>query len=389
MYRKIIKELENFKNESKSLPLMIIGARQIGKTYVIEEFAKHEYENYVKINFEEQPEFKSVFEENLVSKEIISRIELLLGKEINIENTLIFFDEIQTCPNAITSLKYFAESSAKYKVVCAGSLLGVALKREKVSFPVGKVKTINMYQLDFEEFLIAIGQEKLAIEIRKCYKNKQQMLEPLHNKLVKFYTDYLYVGGMPDAVLSYINSSFSIIRVDRTIAKNIINNYIADMSKYVDGSTETIKLINIYQSLPKQLNRENVKFKYKIISEFANKRDYDLPITWLTSSGIVLKSNSLDSVNIPLSTGEDVNNFKMYMADTGLLTAMAGSEYLDLIEGANNTFKGSVVENYVAIQLRSMGFDLLYYKPNKSLEIDFIVRLERKNYSYRSKSWQR
>ncbi|MCL2860046.1 MAG: ATP-binding protein [Oscillospiraceae bacterium] len=389
MYRKIIKELENFKNESKSLPIMIIGARQIGKTYVIEEFARNEYENYIKINFEEQPEFKSVFEENLVSKDIISRIELLLGKEINIENTLIFFDEIQVCPKAVTSLKYFSESKENYKIVCAGSLLGVALKREKVSFPVGKVKTINMYQLDFEEFLIAIGQEKLISEIRKCYNNKVQMLEPIHNRLIKFYTDYLYVGGMPDAVLNYINSEFSIIRVDKTIAKNIINNYIADMSKYVDGSTETIKLINIYQSLPKQLNRENIKFKYKIISEFANKRDYDLPITWLTSSGIVLKSNNLDSINVPLSAGEDINNFKMYMADTGLLTAMAGSEYLDLVEGADNTFKGSVVENYVAVQFISMGFDLLYYKPNKSIEIDFLIRLGRKNYSYRSKSRER
>ncbi|MCL2342103.1 MAG: ATP-binding protein [Firmicutes bacterium] len=386
MYRKIIKELENFKNESKSLPLMIIGARQIGKTYVIEEFAKNKYENYIKINFEEHPEFKAVFEENLVSKEIISRIELLLGKVVNIENTLIFFDEIQACPKAVTSLKYFAESAQPYKIICAGSLLGVALKRERVSFPVGKVKTINMYQLDFEEFLTAIGQEKLITEIRKCYNNKTQMLEPLHNRLIKFYTDYLYVGGMPDAVLNYINNEFSIIRIDKAIAKNIINNYIADMSKYVEGSTETIKLINIYQSLPKQLNRENIKFKYKIISEYANKRDYDLPVTWLTSSGIILKSNSLDNVSIPLSAGEDVNNFKMYMADTGLLTAMAGSEYLDLVQGADNIFKGSVVENYVAVQLMSMGFDLLYYKPNKSLEIDFLVRLERKNYSYRSKS---
>ena len=217
MKRKFLEELKQWKNKNIKEPLMVIGARQTGKTYIINKFCKENYEEYLYLNFEDIPKLSSIFENTLKPKEIIRQIEILLGEKIDIEKTVIFFDEIQICEKAITALKYFSEAEENYRIITAGSLLGVKLHRFKSSFPVGKVRILNMYPMDFEEFLWAIGEKDLSEEIRNCFNNKKQMPEILHEKALKCYIDYLYIGGMPQAILNYIENEKNVLLFERII----------------------------------------------------------------------------------------------------------------------------------------------------------------------------
>ena len=273
MERKIYRELLNWKNTNIQKPLMVIGARQIGKTYIIEEFCQKEFEKYVYINLFEQPEIVKIFKEEISTAEKFNRMKIYLDKDIDLENTIIFFDEIQESEEIISSLKYFNESKEPFKIICAGSLLGVKLKRMRSSFPVGKVKMLNMYPMDFEEFLIASGSKAFVEEIEKCYQNNTPMDQVLHEKALNLYRLYLCVGGMPEAVKNLLDNEKDILKFDATIIKDIYQSYLSDMNKYVKNKFEASKIEAIYKSIPSQLGNMSNKFQYrKNIIECTKKR---------------------------------------------------------------------------------------------------------------------
>ena len=289
MKRKIYQELLNWKNTNIEKPLMIIGARQIGKTYIINEFCKNEFKEYVYINLLEQTEIVKIFKEEINTAEKFKRMKIYLDKDINLENTIIFFDEIQESEELISALKYFNESEEPFKIICAGSLLGVKLKRMHSSFPVGKVKLINMHPMDFEEFLIANNSESLRDEIVNCYKNNIPMDPVLHEKALNLYRLYLCVGGMPESVNNLIINDKDILKYDRSIVEDIYQSYLNDMNKYVANKFEANKIEAIYKSIPSQLGNQSNKFQYGKISSNARKRDYETALDWLLSSTMVYK----------------------------------------------------------------------------------------------------
>lgn len=299
MKRKIYDELREWKENGMQKPLMVIGARQIGKTYIIKEFCKEEFKNYIYINLFEQTEIIKIFDEEISTEEKFKRMKIYLDKDIDLKNTIIFFDEVQESEEIISSLKYFNESSEPYKIICAGSLLGVKLKRMKKAFPVGKVKIINMYPMDFEEFLLANGNEELINEIKKCYTNLEPMSDVLHRKALELYKLYLCIGGMPEAVKNLVTNNKDILKFDSTIISDIIESYLNDMTKYVENKAETVKIENIYKSVPAQLGNMSNKFQYGKIDSNARKRDYESSLNWLLSSTMVQKSNLLGKVEIP------------------------------------------------------------------------------------------
>lgn len=264
MERKIYKSLLKWKKEHIKMPYMLVGARQTGKTYILTQFCKNEFENYIYINLDNMEEIKKIFEQTIIPEEIIKNIEAIMNININIENTIMFFDEIQVSERAISSLKYFEESEKEYKIVVAGSLLGVKINRFKSSFPVGKVWIEYLYPMDFEEFLIAIEEEKILNLINESYKSMIPMLEVTHNKALNLYKEYLCIGGMPSNILSYIKNNKDIMKFEDEITNNILTSYIADMSKYTQN-TESIRNSKIYNSIPSQLGKENKKFKYSIV----------------------------------------------------------------------------------------------------------------------------
>ncbi len=299
MERKIYKELIQWKKTNMQKPLMVIGARQIGKTYIIQEFCKNEFENYIYINLLEHPEIVKTFKQEISTIEKFNTMKLYLDIDINLEKTILFFDEIQESEELISSLKYFNESEENFKIICAGSLLGVKLKRLHTSFPVGKVKILTMYPMDFEEFLMANNNHLLIEKVYNCYRDNIAMDGILHEKLLKLYRLYLCVGGMPEAVNDLITKNNDILKFDKTIIENIIESYLNDMNKYVKSKFESIKIESIYKSIPTQLGNQSNKFQYGKISSNARKRDYEIALDWLLSSTMVHKCCILNKVEIP------------------------------------------------------------------------------------------
>ena len=371
MKRKIYEELVNWKNEHIETPLMVLGARQIGKTYIIKEFCEKEFSNYIYINLLEQEEIVSIFKEPINITDKIRRMELSLGYTIDFENTIIFFDEVQESEEIISSLKYFCESNIAYKIICAGSLLGVKINRFHSSFPVGKVIMTTMYPLDFEEFLWAMDKEIFIAEIKKCYQNNEKMSDVIHEKLLDYYRMFLCVGGMPKMVLS-LQENQNILNVDRTIIANIIVAYLSDMNKYINNITEGIKNEAIYNSIPSQLANPSNKFQFSKINNNARKRDYEISLDWLLSSKMIIKSNAIKKVEIPLKGFIDEDVFKLYLSDVGILTSLLELKYEDIMLNKEFMYKGVLAESYVATELIRKQ-NLYYWQSENRSEIDFLL----------------
>lgn len=373
MKRKIYNELLNWKNTNIQKPLMVIGARQIGKTYIINEFCKNEFKDYVYINLLEQTEIIKIFEEKISTRDKFKRMEIYLDKDIDLDNTIIFFDEIQECEELIGALKYFNEAEEPFKIICAGSLLGVKLKRMHSSFPVGKVKMLNMYPMDFEEFLIANGNIALINEIEKCYENNIAMDSVLHEKALNLYRLYLCVGGMPEAVKNLLENDKNILKFDNSIIEDIYKSYLNDMNKYVTNKFEAVKIEEVYKSIPSQLGNMSNKFQYGKISSTARKRDYETALNWLLSSTMVHKSAILNKVEIPPLGFVIDDHFKLYLSDTGILLNMLQVKYNDIILDNLLQYKGIIAENYVATQLVVNSNNLMYWESGNQAEVDFIL----------------
>ena len=373
MKRKIYNELLNWKNTDIQKPLMVIGARQTGKTYIIDEFCKNEFKNYIYINLFEQVEIVKIFKEKITTEEKFNRMKIYLDMDINLENTIIFFDEIQESEELISALKYFNESKEPFKIICAGSLLGVKLKRLHSSFPVGKVKMINMYPMDFEEFLIANDNQALIDEIKKCYEENIAMDSVLHEKALKLYKLYLCVGGMPESIKNLLNNDKDILKYDKSILEDIFVSYLNDMNKYVANKFEASKIESIYKSIPSQLGNPSNKFQYGKISSTARKRDYETALNWLLSSTMVHKSSMLKKPEIPPLGFIIDDHFKLYLSDVGILLNMLQVKHNDIILDNLLQYKGIIAENYVATQLIANNIPLIYWESGNQAEVDFIL----------------
>lgn len=374
MERNLYKSLLEWKKNKINIPYMLVGVRQTGKTYLLTEFCKNEFENYLYINLDNMEKIKEVFENTLIPEEIIKNIEAILNVEINIENTVIFIDEIQVSERAISALKYFCESEKPYKIVCAGSLLGVKINRFKSSFPVGKVWIEYLYPMNFSEFLKAIGEEKLLKLIEESYKNMTPMLEVTHEKALKLYYDYMCIGGMPAAVMEYIENGKDVLKCNDELQRIMITSYLADMAKYTEN-TESIKNNKIYNSIPVQLGKENKKFKYSLVERSARSREYESSVDWLISSNMILKCQGIKTPKSPLKSNVE-DNFKLYLSDIGVLRVLSKIEKNEILLNKNMLYKGVLAENYVAEILYAKNRDLYYWQLGSQYEVDFLISID-------------
>ena len=375
MLRKVTERLLEWKSSHYRKPLILQGARQVGKTYTILEFAREQYDNAAYINFEYDKAANAIFEGNLDPKEIIPKIEIFTKQTVTKGRTLIFLDEVQKCPPALTSLKYFNEFAPEYHIIVAGSLLGVAVSRETFSFPVGNVDRITLYPMDFEEFLVAFGKADLVALINSCFRINEPMDTVYHNALLEYYRKYLVVGGMPECVAKFIDTGdYTLIRATQ---KSILEDYLDDMSKY-NNQNEIKKTRLAYTSVTAQLSKKNTRFQYKLIKTGGRAAEFENAIEWLVLSGIVTRVNALDSIKKPLDNYKNIDCFKVFVSDVGLLCAKNSVLANDILYGSSdlNDFKGGMTENYVCSQLVSRGHELFTWFSDGEAEMDFVVLRE-------------
>lgn len=371
MERKIIEALKRWKASPKRMPLLLGGARQVGKTYTALTFGKQYYKNTAYFNMEDSSEIISIFERDLDPARIVSELSVKLGEAIYPDDTLIIFDEIQACERALTSLKYFCEKAPQYHIIAAGSLLGVALKREKYSFPVGKVDMMTLYPLDFEEFLWATGHEKLCAMIQDSFSGFTPL--SLHDTALDLYKTYLVVGGMPKAVSEYVETKdFDFV----TAAQKSLNDaYIADMAKYATPQ-DTTRIMAAWGSVPVQLSKENHKFQYKVIKSGARAYEYETAIDWLKAAGMVNICTRVREGKMPLAAFADNDSFKLYMMDTGLLCSKFSIAANVVLHSPHSFdgFKGALAENHIMQALTVNGFEPFYWSSPGKAELDFVIQ---------------
>lgn len=370
MYRIAIEKLYKWKNSKRRKPLIIEGARQVGKTWLMKEFGKQAYADTVYINFDSNSRMADLFSADLDTERLIMGLELYAGRKINPDNTLLIFDEVQEVPRALASLKYFYENAPQYHIVCAGSLLGIAL-HQGTSFPVGKVDFLKLYPLSFSEFLMATGNERFA-ELLK--KQDYEMITSFKQTYIDALKHYYFVGGMPEAVQSFAESKdFNEVRA---IQKRILAAYEQDFSKHAPNEIVP-KIRMLWNSIPSQLARENKKFIYGLVREGGRAREYETAIMWLSDCGLVHKVSRVNAAGIPLKAYEDLKAFKLFIVDVGLLGCMTGLRQRTLLDGDDLfvEFKGALTEQYVCQQLKTIEDLGIYYYTNDrgSCEIDFVV----------------
>ncbi len=370
MYRIAIEKLLKWKESKHRKPLIIEGARQVGKTWLMKEFGKKAYANTVYINFDANSRMAGLFASDLDTDRLIQGLELYVGHKIDPDSSLIIFDEVQEVPKALASLKYFYENAPQYHIVCAGSLLGIAL-HQGTSFPVGKVDFLKLYPLSFEEFLMAAGKEQFAKLLNQL---DFQMISSFKQTYIDALKQYYFIGGMPEAVQSFIeNKDFNEVR---EIQKRILSAYEQDFSKHAPNEIVP-RLRMLWNSIPSQLAKENKKFIYGLVREGARAKEYETALMWLSDCGLVHKINRVNAANIPLRAYEDLKAFKLFMVDVGLLGCMAGLRQRTLLDGNDLfvEFKGALTEQYVCQQLKTIDDLGVFYYTNErgSCEIDFVV----------------
>lgn len=370
MYRKAIEDLHKWKNKENKKPLIIRGARQVGKTWLMKEFGNIAYTDTVYINFENNPQMAGLFAADMKIDRIITGIEIYNGRKIDPQNTLLIFDEIQEVPAALTSLKYFNENAPQYQIVCAGSLLGVAL-HPGTSFPVGKVEFLDLYPLSLTEFMLAMQKGRFA----ELLKNGDlDMATTFRQEYVDLLKHYYYVGGMPEAVQDFVeNRDFKNVR---DIQQRILTAYEQDFSKHAPNA-EVPRIRMLWNNIPSQLTKENKKFIYGLIKDGARAKDYEMSMLWLTDCGLVHKVQRVTKPNLPLKAYEDLKAFKLFLVDVGLLSCLVRLGQTVLLDGDRlfNEFKGALTEQYVLQQLKTVKELGTYYWTNDrgSAEIDFLL----------------
>ncbi len=377
MYRKISQYLTGWKISPYRKPLVLQGARQVGKTYSILEFGREQYENVAYFNFETNPRLSKVFDESIDPNYLIPMLSRNSSLTIVKEKTLIVLDEVQLCERALTSLKYFSENAPEYHIVALGSLLGVAVNREKFSFPVGKVDIKTLYPMDMEEFLLANGESELIKQIKTCFEKSEALPCALHDAALAYYKQYLVVGGMPDCVSKFITTKDYILV--RHTQNMILESYLNDMSKY-NSQNEIKKTRLVYDNVTVQLSKKNTRFQYKLIKSGARAAEFENAIEWLALTGIVTRIYRAEQPKKPLENYRDIDAFKIYVSDVGLLCAKKDTVAEDIlyISDELNDFKGGMVENYVCCQLTANNYKNYFWMSKRGAEVDFIIQREGK-----------
>ena len=370
MYRTVMEQLQKWKAKKHRKPLVIRGARQVGKTWLMKAFGAAEYESVVYINFDNNERMRNLFEGSLAVERLVTGLELYAGHKIDPVNTLLIFDEVQEVPTALTSLKYFNEDAPQYQIICAGSLLGVAL-HQGTSFPVGKVEFLDLYPLSFSEFLMAMGKDRYVELLNQGDFDMATMFKQDYSDLLK---QYYYVGGMPEVVQAFVdNHDFNEVR---EIQQRILAAYEQDFSKHAPN--ETVPRIRmLWNSIPAQLAKENRKFIYGLIKEGARAKEYELAMLWLTDCGLVHKIHRVSAHSLPLKAYEDLKAFKLFLLDVGLLSCMVGLRQDVLLDGNElfKEFKGALTEQYVLQQLETIkGLNIYYWTADRgTAEVDFVI----------------
>ena len=376
MYRKIFAYLRKWKADAYRKPLIIQGARQVGKTYAILQFAKEEYDNVAYFNFQTNTALNDTFAEDITPAYLLPILSHLSGQTITKGRTLIVFDEIQLCERAVTSLKYFCEEAPEYHVIAAGSLLGVAVNRNRFSFPVGKVDRYTMYPMDLEEFLLAMGEAALAERIRTCFQEDAPMPSALHSAALKLYRQYLVIGGMPEAVARFVQTN-DYVQV-RHVQSTVLMDYLDDMSKYQESANEIKKTRLTFSTVSVQLSKKNKRFQYKIIKKGARAAEYENTIEWLVCANLISRIYRVEQIKKPLENYKDIDDFKIYLSDMGLLCAQKDIRPQDVffMEEELEDFKGGMAENYVLSQLLCNDFRPFFWRNEKGTkEVDFLLRI--------------
>lgn len=375
MKRKFWNVLEAWDKRKDKMPLMVVGPRQVGKTYIIDEYCKFNYQNYCYINLFEDKRPIDWFKDLDSFSKKIEMLEITYNLNLKDPNTILFVDEIQESEEFIEALKAFCENGY-VNVICAGSLLGVKLKRFSKSYPVGKVYEENMYPMDFEEYLWAIGKERYIGSIISSFKNNTECL--FHKELIEEFKRFIFLGGMPQIIQNYIDNDKNLSSIDGKLIKNIINSYILDMKKYNKDNNESIRIERIFKNIPSQLAKENQKFVYAKIDLHDNrKRDYVTALDWLIASRLVLPCYLVSSPTYPLLAYLEDTSYKLFLNDAGILLSMVDIDKYEILLDNDYPFKGVIVENYVAHELVKQGFDLYYWsrKSNKgNAEVDFVIQ---------------
>lgn len=377
MYRKISQKLLAWKESPFRKPLLLQGARQVGKTFSVLEFGRNNYENVAYFNFETNTQLTATFEENIEPGYLLPILSHIAGTSIIKEKTLIIFDEVQLCERALTSLKYFCEQAPEYHIIALGSLLGVAVNRKTYSFPVGKVDMLTMYPMDMEEFLLALDESYLLEKIKACFTDKIAMPAALHQLALELYRQYLVVGGMPEAVMIFSKTKDYVFV--RHIQDTILASYLNDMSKY-NTENEIKKTRLTYDNITVQLSKKNTRFQYKLIKSGARAAEFENAIEWLILSGIVDQVYKVEQIKKPLANYRDIDAFKIYLSDVGLLCAkkdIIANDILYMVDELND-FKGGMTENYVHNQLKINDYTTYYWESDRGAEIDFIIQREGK-----------
>lgn len=377
MDRRVQGQLDAWKTSPARKPLVIFGARQVGKTYAIKQFAARQFDSLVYLDFSRDVDAAALFDRSLAPKDLVPALELYTHVRIAPEQTLIVFDEVQFCERALTSLKYFCEDAPQYHVVAAGSLLGVRIKREAYSFPVGKVDMLQMHPLSFEEYLWAVGERPLAEAIQEAFDQGDKSFV-LHDRALKLVRDYELVGGMPEPVSAYVRagaSGLSALKAARAKQVEINTAYAADVVKYADQA-DAPRIIAALNSVPRQLAKENHKFQYKVIRSGARATQYENAVDWLDAAGVVARCTKVTDAVAPLKTFEDPSSFKLYMADTGLLAAQYDALPQDVEPASDkaSAFRGGLAENYVYQQLCAANATAYYWGTASRAEIEFVAR---------------
>lgn len=369
MYRQATEALKNWQNKPSRKPLVIKGARQVGKTWLVKHFGEQNYTNMVYINFDRNKTAQDIFDLDYDTTRIITRLSLHSRQDINPESTLIFLDEIQECPNALESIKYFAEEAPEYHIIVAGSLLGLYL-HQNASFPVGKVEFLDLYPLSFTEFLIAMDEAKIADAITaKDY----ELIAPFHDKLIDYYKTYLVTGGMPEVVQDY-RATKSLLNA-RNIQSSIVDAYNRDFGKHAPAS-DVPRIIEIFNIIPAILAKENKKFMFGAIKQSARAREYESALLWLINAGLVTKVTRVNKLALPLSAYSDHDVFKLFYLDVGLLGFKAGIRPETIIEESEffQEFKGALSEQFVFQELVASKVMPYYYsKDDSRTELDFLI----------------
>ena len=373
MYRTLIEDLKEWKNSKHHKPLILQGARQTGKTWLMKEFGRTEYKNTAYLFCQENPGLEALFNAPFDKERLLNGFQLICGFKIEPEETLIIIDEIQDIPKAITSLKFFYEQASEYHIICAGSLLGVSLHKD-VSFPVGKVNFLNLYPLSFTEFLLAVGKEQQANLINDL-KQDPQILKAFSNEFTEYLKYYFYIGGMPEVVSTWIETKdFSEVR---RVQKELLETYANDVSKHTSSEMAN-KIKQVWDSVPSQLAKENKKFLYSVVKESARAREYENAINWLKNAGLLVKIHRVNKPGLPAKAYEDLDSFKIFIIDTGLLCSMTNLSAKALLEGNTlfTEFKGALTEQYVCQQMLSeLKVEPFYWSAkDRTAEIDFIFQ---------------